>query len=132
MFHDNVVRCSKIDFHIFLPARMRNIAMEHVQAQIGYRFVSHECLRIALTAAHRSDRDGTEDDGNRGLAKLGMCAVEMTETYRKIILEKGTSSKVQDPLFCSLIPNLNRGRQYARPLVQKQTETRQCMQSTGS
>ncbi|OAF98582.1 uncharacterized protein CC84DRAFT_1106065 [Paraphaeosphaeria sporulosa] len=62
-----------------------------VQAQIGYQFALPDRLRVALTAAHRSDIDGTSDDGNRGLAKLGMCAVDMIETYRTIVMKNGTS-----------------------------------------
>ncbi|KAL5375445.1 hypothetical protein PMIN06_012247 [Paraphaeosphaeria minitans] len=62
-----------------------------VQAQIGYQFALPDRLRVALTAAHRSDIDGTSDDGNRGLAKLGMCAVDMIETYRTIVMENRTS-----------------------------------------
>ncbi|KAF2449014.1 hypothetical protein P171DRAFT_428965 [Karstenula rhodostoma CBS 690.94] len=75
--------------------------IEQVQAQIGYQFAGPDRLRLALTAAHRSGIDGTSDDGNRGLAKLGMCAVEMTETYWTIIVEKGTSkdANVQDHWF---------------------------------
>ncbi|KAL5400685.1 hypothetical protein PMIN03_012167, partial [Paraphaeosphaeria minitans] len=65
--------------------------VETVQAQIGYQFALPDRLRVALTAAHRSDIEGTSDDGNRGLAKLGMCAVDMVETYRTIIMENRTS-----------------------------------------
>lgn len=93
--------------------------IELVQAQIGYQFSRPDRLRLALRAAHRSDIDGTSDDGNRGLAKLGMCAVEMTETYRSIIIEKRTSSRLRFLSIYSLMAKPNRGRQHSRSLVQK-------------
>jgi dsRNA-specific ribonuclease len=96
-FRHEFVKCNQVDVQKPLPYRIRNTEMEHVQAKIGYRFVRPESLRLALTAAHRSDLDGSMYDGNRGLAKLGLCAVDMTETYRTIIVEKGTSSKFRHP-----------------------------------
>lgn len=73
--------------------------IETVQAQIGYQLALPDRLRLALTAAHRSDVDGTSDDGNRGLAKLGICAVDMIETYRTITMENGTSSRLRSFTF---------------------------------
>lgn len=77
---------------------------ETVQAKIGYQFSLPDRLRLALTAAHRSDIDGIADDGNRGLAKIGMCAAEMVETYRTIVVENGTCSRLGSS--CSIIPYL--------------------------
>ncbi|KAF2007623.1 hypothetical protein P154DRAFT_614925 [Amniculicola lignicola CBS 123094] len=66
------------------------MASEYVQAKINYKFADVELLHSALRTAHRSDEEGTSDDGNRGLARLGLCAVDMMETLNAMVVENGT------------------------------------------
>jgi hypothetical protein len=88
------------------------MASEYIQARIDYRFADIELLCLALKAAHRSEEEGTSDDGNRGLAKIGLCAVDMTETYRAIVVQNGTKSTFYYPYLCLQVSQPDRGRRY--------------------
>lgn len=67
--------------------------MEFVQTRIDYYFADIQLLKSALKAAHRDKEDENTDDGNRGLARIGILAVEMAETYNAIVIENLTISK---------------------------------------
>jgi hypothetical protein len=87
------------------------MASEYIQAKFHYEFADIELLCLALKAAHRSDEEGTSDDGNRGLARIGICAVDMVETHNAIIVENGTKSRFSYPFVCWRIAQPNRGRE---------------------
>jgi hypothetical protein len=65
-----------------------------IQETIGYKFVKIELLHLALKSAHKSEEDGTADDGNRGLAELGLRTVDMVEIHHAIVAENGTKGKL--------------------------------------
>jgi hypothetical protein len=67
--------------------------MEFVQTRIDYHFADIQLLESALKAAHRDRENENTDDGNRGLARIGILAVEMAETYNAIVVENLTISK---------------------------------------
>jgi hypothetical protein len=67
--------------------------MEFVQTRINYHFADIQLLESALKAAHRDREVEKTDDGNRGLARIGLLAVEMAETYNAIVVENLTISK---------------------------------------
>lgn len=69
------------------------MASESVQAKIDFQFVDVELLHSALQAAHRGDEDTVSHDGNRGLARVGLCVMDMVETHNTIIVENGTKSR---------------------------------------
>jgi hypothetical protein len=69
------------------------MSLEYVQDRIKYKFADTKHLELALRAAHRSDLDGTTDDGNRGLSKMGLSVMEMVETHNTVFVEKGTKSR---------------------------------------
>jgi hypothetical protein len=69
------------------------MVIEYVQEKINYRFADCELLRSALKSAHASDKEGTSDDGNRGLAKIGVCVMDMVETHNAVVVESKTESK---------------------------------------
>jgi hypothetical protein len=71
-----------------------NITMmvDRVQETIRYSFFNSQLLCIALKVAHRSDEDETPNDGNRGLAKIGMWMIDMVETHNTFIVENRTKS----------------------------------------
>jgi hypothetical protein len=68
------------------------VMVDHVQETIRYTFFDSQLLCIALKAAHRSDEDERSNDGNRGLAKIGMCIIDMVETHNIVIAENRTKS----------------------------------------
>lgn len=72
---------------------------EFVQATIKYWFTNDQLLEFALKAAHRNKEDGVSDDGNRGLARIGVCAIDMVETHNAIVVENRTSSTCCTILF---------------------------------
>lgn len=67
--------------------------MEFVQTRIDYHFADIQLLESALKAAHRDRENENTDDGNRGLARIGILAVEMAETYNAIVVDNLTISK---------------------------------------
>jgi hypothetical protein len=67
--------------------------MEFVQTRIDYHFADTQLLESALKAAHRDRENENTDDGNRGLARIGLLAIEMAETYNAIVVENLTISK---------------------------------------
>jgi hypothetical protein len=67
--------------------------MDFIQGQIGYDFTHDEYLKSAFVAAHRSEKDGVADDGNRGMARIGQIAIEMAETSYAVVVEKARLSK---------------------------------------
>lgn len=75
------------------------MTLEDVQEKIDYTFRDIRLLSSALKAAHRSDRDGIFDDGNRGLAKLGLDTMNMIEGYNIIVKENGIKSMLYYPSF---------------------------------
>lgn len=54
--------------------------LQFVQDQLGHRFSCTENLHSCFRAAHRSDLDGVQDDGNRALAQHGIKVMDMVET----------------------------------------------------
>jgi hypothetical protein len=72
---------------LVIVCKVTIMAVEYLQAKINYWFVDCELLRSALKLAHRSDEEGTSDDGNRGLAKIGICAMEMVEIHNAVVVE---------------------------------------------
>jgi dsRNA-specific ribonuclease len=66
--------------------------MEFVQTRIDYHFADIQLLESALKAAHRDRENENTDDGNRGLARIGLLAIEMAETYNAIVVENLTIS----------------------------------------
>jgi hypothetical protein len=80
---------------------MRKISSKmakQVQQTVGYRFTDRGLLNAAFQAAHKS-RDGEVlDDGNRGLAKIGTCAIDMVEACNIIVAESKSKSKSQPSL----------------------------------
>ena len=75
------------------------MAAEHLQAKIGYEFVDIGLLDSALRAAHRRDNQTPSFDGNRGLASLGACVIEMVHTLYTVVVENGTQSKSHSALL---------------------------------
>lgn len=73
------------------------MSFEYVQENLKYKFANAAHLDLALKAAHKSDLDGTADDGNRGLSQMGLSVMEMVEIHNTVFVEKGTSSK-----FCCI------------------------------
>lgn len=78
-----------------------------VETRIKYQFADRELLNSALKAAHRDKEDGTSDDGNRGLARIGLLGLEMAETHNAVIIENMTLSKLTQ-FGSSITTNLNR------------------------
>ncbi|XP_014552301.1 hypothetical protein COCVIDRAFT_19575 [Bipolaris victoriae FI3] len=68
--------------------------MESVQGNIGYDFTNDEYLTNAFVAAHRSEEDGFASDGNRGMARIGQIAIEMTETFHAVVVEKAYLTEI--------------------------------------
>jgi hypothetical protein len=83
---------SPTDNDLFL--KVTTMAVEYVQAKINYQFADRKLLCSALKSAHRSDEERISDDGNRGLAKIGVCAMEMVETHNAVVAESKTESKL--------------------------------------
>jgi hypothetical protein len=88
------------------------MASEYIQARIDYRFANIGLLYLAFKAAYRSEEEGTSNDGNRGLAKIRLCAVDMRETYRAIVVQSGTLSMFYCPYLCLQVSRPDRGRTY--------------------
>lgn len=73
------------------------MAHEYIQATIGYEFTNVGLLSLALQAAHRDEgEEGASDDGNRGLAKMGLCVMDFMETHNTIVKDKGTRSEFRN------------------------------------
>ncbi|KAH7119870.1 hypothetical protein B0J11DRAFT_440000 [Dendryphion nanum] len=70
------------------------MSAEHVQTVFQYQFADSELLSRALRAAHRSDEDDTGDDGNRGLAELGECAINIAQTEYAVTIQNKTKREV--------------------------------------
>lgn len=87
------------------------MAVEYVQEKINYRFADSNLLCSALKSAHRSDEERISDDGNRGLAKIGRCAMEMVETHNAVVVESKTESKLTSSIVIAL-RLLRRSRAY--------------------
>ncbi len=68
------------------------MSLDYIQDKFNYKFANTKHLDLALRAAHRSELDGTTDDGNRGLSQMGSSVMEMVETYNMVFVEKGTKS----------------------------------------
>ena len=60
---------------ILAPEQLR-----FVQRQLDYNFDDINRLPLCFKAAHRSDRDGIQDDGHRAFAQFGVTVMEMVET----------------------------------------------------
>lgn len=69
------------------------MTLEYAQEKINYYFFDVQLLHSALKAAHRSELEDIFDDGNRGLSKLGVCAVDIVETHNTVVVEQGTKSR---------------------------------------
>ena len=69
------------------------MAHEYIQQKIGYQFVDVGLLSSALLAAHRDKEQGPSYDGNRGLAKIGLCIMNFIEIHTAIVKNKGTRSE---------------------------------------
>lgn len=50
-----------------------------MQQQLNYQFRDTSRLLLCFKAAHRSDRDGVADDGNRGLARTGVKVIDLVD-----------------------------------------------------
>jgi hypothetical protein len=65
-----------------------------VETVLRYNFDNSELLEDALRSAHRSEEDGTQYDGNRGLAHYGTLAIQIAETHESIVEKKTTLRKL--------------------------------------
>lgn len=77
--------------------------MDSIQSKLGYNFTYHEHLKSAFVAAHRSERDGVAYDGNRGMARIGQIAIDITETSYAVVVEKARLSKHYSESICEHI-----------------------------
>lgn len=91
---------------------------EYIQATIGYEFTNVGLLSLALQAAHRDGgEEGASDDGNRGLAKIGLCVMDFMETHNTIVKDKGTRSEFRNMTVCkwlSLTGDANKRQHWFR------------------
>ncbi|KAH9882695.1 hypothetical protein J1614_000060 [Plenodomus biglobosus] len=69
---------------------------EYVQESIRYRFNDVGLLYTALRAPHRSNKDGTTDDGNRRFVRLGISIIDMVETHEIVKTDGRTKSELRN------------------------------------
>ena len=106
--------------------------MDSIQSKLGYNFTYHEHLKSAFVAAHRSERDGIANDGNRGMARIGQIAIDITETSYAVVVEKARLSKHYSERICEHIIMRSYSRyQSSRILVERQEESSNSMQNFG-
>jgi hypothetical protein len=66
------------------------MASEFIESTLNYRFADLSLLSLALKSPHRSDIDKVSDDGNRGLAKIGLYAVDVVAAQAAAANDNGT------------------------------------------
>lgn len=58
---------------------MQDSRIEYVREVFDYQLHNVHYLNTAVTAAHRSDLDGTQYDGYKSLARLGVSALDLVK-----------------------------------------------------
>jgi len=68
-----------------MSAQKETSDVQYVGETYRYYFNNVEHLRVAFTAAHRSDRDGIKYDGYRRFAPLGVSALDLVSAHSELI-----------------------------------------------
>jgi len=72
---------------------MQDLRIEYVKEIFDYQFYNLHYLDTALTAAHRRDLDGTQYDGCKSLAPLGVSALDLLVKQNALIPDGYTRHK---------------------------------------
>lgn len=67
------------DNHLLIIMALSDEQLQFVQQQLKYQFRDTSRLLLCFKAAHRSDRDGVADDGNRALARTGVKIMDLVD-----------------------------------------------------
>jgi len=81
---------------------MQDSSIEYVKEVLDYQFHNVHYLHTALTAAHRSDLDGTQYDGYKSLAPLGVSALDLLAKQNALIPDGYTRRKYASAFGTSL------------------------------
>lgn len=84
--------------------------LQFVQRQLDYHFEDVSRLIPCFKAAHRDDFDGVAEDGNRGLAQLGVTIIEMIEKRYSSMVRTEPRCKIGRAITCTKIRSLTRSR----------------------
>jgi len=109
-----VVKADSAGYTTAMLAQTQTSDAQYVTETYKYDFVNINLLRLALTAAHRSDRDGTKYDGYRPFAPLGVSALELVSAHSALILDVYTRRELSLARVSSLTHSIQALRHCAK------------------